>query len=303
VRKRLEVGMADDDADNAADAAEIKKTLGPRPQGLDAAGQPNYLYDSQSEEYDAKAEQIQARNLAQRMGCGLPIAVAIFVIIAIAAFFAIESRNDNCNSSPPRRDGMQLAACQKPADTAANSTSDASSSSADTASSSSSSSGGTAGGGTAAIAPPASVPPGQILFQGETGDNIGPIAQDGKNRFVSLTGPGVTTDGNSVTITWDKGAGKVVSFGSNLHTSTNKGRYGFALFRNVPATPPTTSPSGEAESQYRAGCAIEVGQTSCKSDTAGAPIVNGDRVTIIIGEAGTGVGDYSADWWFVYQPD
>ena len=94
-----------------------------------------------------------------------------------------------------------------------------------------------------------------------------------------------------------------MSFGSNLHTSTNKGRYGFALFRNVPATPPTTSPSGEADSQYRAGCAIEVGQTSCKSDTKGQPIVNGDRVTIIIGEAGTGVGDYSADWWFVFQPD
>jgi hypothetical protein len=147
------------------------------------------------------------------------------------------------------------------------------------------------------------LPKGAILFQGQTGDNIGPIAQDGLNRFVSLTGPGVTTDGNSVALTWDKGAGKVVSFGSNLHTGNNKGRYGFALFRNVPATPPTTSPGGEADSQYRAGCAIEVGQTSCKSDTAGAPVVNGDRVTIIIGEAGTGVGDYSADWWFVFQPD
>jgi hypothetical protein len=231
--------------------------------------------------------------------------VAIFLVLfalGAAGALAVKNKSDDgkCGSAPPRRDGTALIACNKPADTAASSTSDASSSSGDTASSSS---GGTAGGGTAAIPPPASVRPGQILFQGQTGDNIGPIAQDGMNRFVSLTGPGVTTDGNSVTITWDKGAGKVVSFGSNLHTSTNKGRYGFALFRNVPATPPTTSPSGEADSQYRAGCAIEVGQTSCKSDTAGAPIVNGDRVTIIIGEAGTGVGDYSADWWFVYQPD
>ena len=91
-----------------------------------------------------------------------------------------------------------------------------------------------------------------------TGDNIGPIAQDGLNRFVSLNGPGVSTDGKSVAITWDKGAGKVVSFGSNLHTSNNKGRYGFALFRNVPATPPTTAPGGGTDSQYRAGCAIEV---------------------------------------------
>ena len=242
-------------------------------------------------------------------GCLTPgrgIAGMAALLLLVAAFLAAQNALDQenrCDSVGVRRDGLVLAACQKPADAAASSTDEASASGSDTGSSSSS--GGTAGGGTASIAPPdaSALPPGAILFQGQTRDNIGPIAQDGLNRFVSLNAPGVTTDRTSVAIIWDKGAGTVVSFGSNLHTGTNKGRYGFALFRNAPATPPTTSPSGEADSQYRAGCAIEVGQTSCKSDTKGAPIVNGDSVTIIIGEAGTGVGDYSADWWFVFQPD
>jgi len=238
--------------------------------------------------------------------------VAILIaIMAIGGAYAFEHQDDNntvatnCNNAGSaagrRHDGFVLIACDNP-DIVQNSAGDTNSSNTDNGSSSS---GGTAGGGTASIPPPdaSSLPKGAILLQGQTGDNIGPIAQDGLNRFVSLTGPGVSTNGNSVAITWDKGAGKVISFGSNLHTSTNKGRYGFALFRNVAATPPTTSPSGQAESQYRAGCAIEVGQTSCTSNTAGAPIANGDKVTIIIGEAGTGVGDYSADWWFVFQPD
>ena len=229
--------------------------------------------------------------------------VAAILSLLIAGFVAIKvNSNGDCVGAPARRDGIVLAACQKPANAAASSTDGASSSSSDTGSSSS---GGTTGGGTASIAPPdaSSLPKGAILFQGQSGSNIGPIRQDGLSRFMPITGTGISTDATSVAMTWDKGAGKVVSFGSNLHTSTNKGRYGFALFRNTPATPPTTSPSGEADSQYRAGCAIEVGQTSCKSDTKGQPVVNGDRVTIIIGEAGTGVGDYSADWWFVFQPD
>jgi len=328
--------MADDDGDPNADVeylTRLKKGFGGDPRSNPIAP---YI--------DEELPQAQARaKLYNNTGCLIAGFLAVLVVGALVTL-GLLNRDDGCKSGAPRRDGLVLIACQ-PADATSSST-DASSSSADTSSSSSSSSSsaGTAGGGAAAIAPPdaSSLPKGAILLQGQTGDEIGPIAQDGKNRFVSLTGPGVTTDGNSVAVAWDKGAGKVVSFGSNLHTGTNKGRYGFALFRNVPATPPTTSPTGEADSQYRAGCAIEVGATSCKSDTAGAPIVNGDRVTIIIGEAesqyragcaievgttscksdregapivdgdrvtiiigeaGTGVGDYSADWWFVFQPD
>ena len=108
--------------------------------------------------------------------------------------------------------------------------------------------------------------------------------------------------GTGIAFTWEK-AGKVVSFGANLNTGSNKGRYGFNVFRNVPASPPTTYPTGEADGPYRAGCAIEVGDTACRSDRAGAPLAPGDKVTIIIGEAGTGTGTYTCDWWFVFQPD
>lgn len=128
-------------------------------------------------------------------------------------------------------------------------------------------------------------------MQGQSGDNIGTIAADGKNRFLSLTAPGVSVgDPGPVAYTWDKGTGHVTQFGANLHTGNNKGRYGVALFRS-------------SDSQYTAGCAIEVGQTSCTSNVAGQTVANGQLVEIITGEAGTRVGDHPCDWWFVFQPD
>ena len=251
--------------------------------------------------YDA--ENSAERSLGSR-GCGLPaaiVAVIIAVVGGVVLAKQLTSNDEKCEGGLRNHNGLALIACTK-SDSVSNESVNTETASSESVNSEGS--GGT-GGGTAAIPPPdaASLPKGAILFQGQSGSNIGPIAQDGLSRFMPLTGTGISTDANSVAITWDKGAGTVVSFGSNLHTGTNKGRYGFNLFRNVPATPPTTTPSGQAESPYRAGCAIEVGQTSCKSDIEGAPVVNGDKVTIIIGEAGTGVGDYSADWWFVFQPD
>ena len=55
-------------------------------------------------------------------------------------------------------------------------------------------------------------------------------------------------------------------------------------------------------SEYRAGCAIEVGTTSCHSDTPGT-LAAGDVVSIIVGETGEAGGNVSVDWWFVFQPD
>jgi len=266
-------------------------------------GRPG-MEESTMEAQDNLSRERARSTLFKNTGC---LVAGGLAIVLVAALFTVKllSSDDKCDGAPARHDGITLISCVNTTNGVDNPAQQENSASSTESTDSSSSSSGAAGGGTASVPPPdaSSLPKGAILLQGQTGDNIGPIAQDGLNRFVSLTAPGVSTNGNSVAITWDKGAGKVISFGSNLHTSTNKGRYGFALFRNVAATPPTTSPSGEAESQYRAGCAIEVGQTSCSSITAGAPIANGDKVTIIIGEAGTGVGDYSADWWFVFQPD
>lgn len=152
---------------------------------------------------------------------------------------------------------------------------------------------------------PGSLAPGAKLFKGESGDPIGFIAQDGASRFISLDAPGVAKGdaaGRAIAIVWDFGPGKVTSFGANLHTTDNKGRYGVNLFRNVSPTGATTGTTAEL---YLHGCAIEVGQTSCEVDLAGPPVVDGDKVTIIIGEQGhaDATGAFSMDWWFVFQPD
>jgi hypothetical protein len=108
--------------------------------------------------------------------------------------------------------------------------------------------------------------------------------------------------GRAIAVAWDKGPGKITSFGANLHTTTNRGRYGINPFRNISATGATTGATAEL---YLHGCAIEVGQTSCQADHDGGPIVNGDQLTIIIGEEGhlDATGDNSIDWWFVFQPN
>ena len=160
--------------------------------------------------------------------------------------------------------------------------------------------------GTQPAPDPASLPARAILLTGESGDNIGPIAQDGQSRFLSLTGPGVAKGdaaGRSIAIVWDKGTGKITSFGANLHTGTNHGHYGINPFRNVSSTGAATGTTAEL---YKGGCAIDVGETACRSDrTDVSPIVNGDQLTIIVGEAGNldALGDFSMDWWFVFQPD
>jgi hypothetical protein len=133
------------------------------------------------------------------------------------------------------------------------------------------------------------LPPDAVLYRGEPGDDIGCIACDGANRYLSITATGVAVGdaaGVTAAVTWDA-PGTVTSFGATLHTSTNEGRYGVAVYRNVAATTPPTG-----DSNYRAGCAIEVGQTSCRVDTPGTPLAAGDKVTIIVGEAGTGTGDF-----------
>ena len=166
----------------------------------------------------------------------------------------------------------------------------------------------TAAGASSATHPapdPASLPAGAILLKGESGDNIGSIAADGQARFLSLTGPGVAKGdaaGRSIAIAWDKGAGKITAFGANLHTGTNHGRYGINTFRNVSASGATTGTTAEL---YKHGCAVEVGQLSCQADNEGGAIVNGDKLTIVIGEEGhlDATGDFSIDWWFVFRPD
>ena len=139
--------------------------------------------------------------------------------------------------------------------------------------------------------------PGEVLYQGESGDDIGFIAQDGQSRFLSIDGPGVGIGNGAIpsrAITWPT-TGRITDFGVTLGSSTNRGRYGINVFLN-----------GQT---YAAGCAIEIGQTGCRAKAgdlkASPPITKGDSVTIIIGEQGhaDAEGDFPLSWWFTFKPD
>jgi hypothetical protein len=142
-------------------------------------------------------------------------------------------------------------------------------------------------------APPAAadLAPGQQLFQGSSGDQVGFIAQDGASRFLSLERPGVVVGNVGITsqaMTWPT-TGTVIEFGVRTSASSNDGRYGFNLFLNG--------------TKYTSGCALEVGQTSCLFEIRG-DLVSGDSVVIIIGEQGhlEETGDFTLDWWFIFEP-
>ena len=92
---------------------------------------------------------------------------------------------------------------------------------------------------------PASLAPGTILFKGSTTANIGSIASDGLIRFTEINGPGFAAgnpDGAKIALVW-KQPGRVISFGSNLHTNVNKGRYGVSLYRIAAAKTPAAGDS------------------------------------------------------------
>lgn len=142
-------------------------------------------------------------------------------------------------------------------------------------------------------APPAEseLAPGQQLFQGSSGDQIGAIAQDGAFRYLSLEHPGVVVGFEGLTsqaTIWPT-TGTVVSFGVRTSAATNDGRYGFNLFVNG--------------TDYQSGCTLEVGQTSCFFHLLGA-LNAGDSVVFQIGEAGhlEETGDFTLDWWFIFEP-
>lgn len=151
---------------------------------------------------------------------------------------------------------------------------------------------------------PATLPPGAVLLAGDSGDTIGSIAQDGQFRYLSLVQPGVVKGdaaGRSIAVVWDKGAGHVISFGANFHTTEQPGRYGVNVFRNAAADGSATTTTADV---YKHGCAVEIGQTACRADNVGSLIVDGDLISIQMGEAGNldATGDFTIDWWFVFQP-
>ena len=145
----------------------------------------------------------------------------------------------------------------------------------------------------------ADLPPGQVLYQGTSGRQIGCIACDGQSRFISIDKSTTALgDANRAVqeIVWPQ-KGDVVDFGIQI-PQPNEGRYGINLFVN---------------GAYSVGCPIETGSSSCRvlAGQEPSPLAAGDRVTIIVGEQGlvdkNGVpveeGDFVLEWWFVFQPE
>jgi hypothetical protein len=152
-------------------------------------------------------------------------------------------------------------------------------------------------GGTYRAPDPEDIPEGATLYTGTSGDQLGCITCDGQSRFLSIKHPGVVVGNEGMTsqaVTWPE-SGQILEFGANL-SGPNKGRYGFNVFSG-----PTT---------YLNGCSMEIGEVSCLQAREAPHVEKGMPLVIIIGEGGTMVngkpaskGDFTVDWWFVFQPD
>jgi hypothetical protein len=222
-------------------------------------------------------------------GCGVPAVIAL-VIVAAAVFFGMDFLGDDdegdakCSSPTQSLGGVRV---QLVADCETDAT--------PTTTTPTPSATGAATGKPDA----ADLAPGQVLYEGTTGGQLGCIACDGQSRFINIK-KSTTALGDAERagqeIVWPE-IGEVVDFGIQI-PRPNKGRYGINLFVN---------------GGYSVGCAIETGSSSCRvlAGQDPSPLAAGDRVTIIVGEAGTvdkdGVpveeGDFVLEWWFVFQPE
>ena len=128
-------------------------------------------------------------------------------------------------------------------------------------------------------------------YAGTSGGEIGCITCDGKHRFISIADSSIGVDQVSrpaQEMVWPEN-GTVTDFGVTIN-GENRGVYGVNLFVN---------------GDYSVGCGMDVGVTSCKMAPGSAPLAKGDRVTIIVGEAGTitdgkvaSQGDFTMSWYF-----
>ena len=239
------------------------------------------------------------RTFLQKAGCG-PITLIIGVALAGFGWWIYDSVNDDEQSCESAAAALVVTSsgCVPPDSSAAVTTTAAESSSeGDPTATTIDFAGGAIGSNNTPDGQPAAPPaesdlaPGQQLFQGSSGDQVGFIAQDGAFRYLSLERPGVVVGPEGLTsqaMIWPT-TGTVISFGVRTSAATNDGRYGFNLFVNG--------------TDYQSGCTLEVGQTSCFFHLRG-DLTAGDSVVFQIGEAGhlEETGDFTLDWWFIFEP-
>jgi hypothetical protein len=252
---------------------------------------------------DDMAEGMEKASGINLAGCGSLVIIAALVIAAVV--YMTKLRDDSADPCQKAAGSIGAAADSCPAPVSSDSADDEASSESVTDSPNAEESdseapedaASTDTAGNPLYGPPDedALPPGAVLYQGSSGDQIGCITCDGASRFLSIEHPGVGVGDPArpaMEIVW-KEKGQFAEFGANI-SGPNKGRYGYNLFANG-----TT---------YMAGCSMEIGQTSCRQQRPN-DVARGDRISIIIGEGGTMVngqvaskGNFIVDWWFVFVP-
>jgi hypothetical protein len=166
---------------------------------------------------------------------------------------------------------------------------------------------------------PADLPAGAILFQGDSGDEIGCIPCDGAFRVMSIEHPGVTLSGAggpqetalmSAPLTAN---GLVTRLGVQLssadggkwtlnvrcRSTESPGSSGSPTDVPVNATPGTTG--------YAMACSVPQGATACVnwSPPEGRLVKAGDRLALAVGNPGDPItqGHFTMHWWFVFIPE
>jgi hypothetical protein len=165
---------------------------------------------------------------------------------------------------------------------------------------------------------PADLSAGAILFQGDSGGEIGCIPCDGAFRIMSLDGPGVTLSGAggpqetalmSAPLTTDGvitrlGVQLSIADGGNwtlnvrCRSTEVPGSCGSPTDVPVNATPGTTG--------YAMACSVPLGATACVnwSPPEGRAVKVGDRLALAVGNPGNPFteGHFTMHWWFVFLP-
>jgi hypothetical protein len=165
----------------------------------------------------------------------------------------------------------------------------------------------------------ASLPPGAVLYQGSSGDEIGCVPCDGLLRMMSVDHPGVVAASPeseqeialmSAPLASD---GIITHLGMRL-SAADGGIWAINVRCMNTSTPGSCgSPTDVAENAsagaigYAMACNVPIGGLTCVrwDPETGRGVRAGDRLALAIGNPGnpSTAGHFTVDWWFVFQPD
>jgi hypothetical protein len=165
----------------------------------------------------------------------------------------------------------------------------------------------------------ADLPAGAILFEGDSGDEIGCIPCDGAFRIMSVEHAGVTLSGaggpQEISLMSSPLAsnGKITRLGVQL-SSADGGNWTLNVRCKNTETPgscgsPTDVPVNASAGKigFALACSVPVGATACVrwDPEVGRVVKAGDQLALAVGNPGKPVtqGHFLMHWWFVFIPD